>query len=517
MLHSHLDFDAFLSTTLVPEVQTIHPRYNILRRRIAILLGQWTPVKDINRNLVYSIFEHMLKKDDPLNDLVVRVTAGRQLKNIVDPLNIRVEQLVPHASSILSRLGALIQEVELPETRLALLQTLNSVIVRMEHHVRQQLWSNFNPNEKQVTPFAGTVISILPPLWEQAGDEFLTKQVILTILSALVNSMKADSRQFHSIILPLIESSIQLESETRSWLLEDALDLWSAVLAQADQVGDLLNLVKHIKPLFEMASDALRKGLEITEQYVLLAPQAMLEQSLQFTAHFRDLISHMNARQARGVVTHIVDTLFQMASNIGGKAAVGRLAHIINETNLLQHILLGLKSAYDSHQSTGPNRVTTDIDGIIETDYFTVLARILLFDPPTFFTVLSDALSEPIQTILPWLLTEWFSHCENIGTTTQKKLMCLALTNLLNLSPPMPSKQILDRLQEFMGLWSDTVAECIEYTTEGEPTEGRDTLVWIRSVHQDDGGGGDGGGGGQEYYADSPEQIRRRDVSFTFL
>ena len=146
MLHSHLDFDAFLSTTLVPEVQTIRPRYNILRRRIAIILGQWILVKDINRNLVYSIFEHMLKKDDPLNDLVVRVTAGRQLKNVIDPLDIQVEQLVPHAGFILSRLGALIQEVELSETRLALLQTLSSVVVRMEHHVRQQFWSNSNPD-----------------------------------------------------------------------------------------------------------------------------------------------------------------------------------------------------------------------------------------------------------------------------------------------------------------------------------------------------------------------------------
>ena len=310
--------------------------------------------------------------------------------------------------------------------------------------------------------------------------------------------MKADSRQFHNIILPLIESSIQLESETRSWLLEDALDLWSAILAQADQVGDLLNLVKHIKPLFEMASDALRKGLEITEQYVLLAPQAILEQSLQFTADFRDLITHMNAREAREVVMHIVDTLFQMATYIGGKPAVGRLAYIINESNFLQHILLGLKSAYDSHQSTGPNRVVTDIDGIVEADYFMVLARILLFDPSTFITVVSDALSEPIETILPWLLTEWFTNCENVGNIAQKKLMCLSLTNLLQLPP---RKQILDRLQEFMGLWSDTVAECMEYT-EGEP-EGRDTLVWVKPTVDLR----------EEYYVDSPEQIRKRDVS----
>lgn len=329
----------------------------------------------------------------------------------------------------------------------------------------------------------------------------MTKQVILGILSVLVGSMKAESRQFHGIILPLIESSVRLDSETRAWLLEDALDLWSAIISQADQVGDIFNLVKHIKPLYEMASDALRKGLEITEQYILLAPQEMLEESLQFTADFRTLITHSNAREARGVVTHIIDVLFQVAANIGQRPVVEKLAYIINESNFLQAILLGLKSAYDAHQTTGPNRMATDIEGIVETDYFSVLARILLIDPLTFSNVISDSLSEPFDIAIKWLLSEWFSHCENIGSADQKKLMCLALTNLLDLPP---SQQILGRLQEFMGLWTDTVAECMEYT-EGE-TEGRDTLVWTEPAFQN-----------SENVPESPEEVRRRKVKSSML
>ena len=135
-MEAHLDFDSFLALTLVPEVQIKRPGYNILRRRVAIVLGQWILVKDINRDLVYSIFEHLLNKDDPMNDLVVRVTAGRQLKHVIDPLNIQVEHFIPHARLIISRLMDLILEVDLSETRLALLESLNSIVLRMEHHVR---------------------------------------------------------------------------------------------------------------------------------------------------------------------------------------------------------------------------------------------------------------------------------------------------------------------------------------------------------------------------------------------
>ena len=135
-LESHLDFDAFLNGTLVLEVQIHQPGYNILRRRIAIVLGQWIVVKDINRSLVYQIFQYLLDKEDKLNDLVVRVTAGRQMKNVIDPWDMQIEQFTPYAQIILGRIMTTIEEVELSETKLALLNTINTIVVRMGHHVR---------------------------------------------------------------------------------------------------------------------------------------------------------------------------------------------------------------------------------------------------------------------------------------------------------------------------------------------------------------------------------------------
>lgn len=136
-LEKQLDFNAFLESTLVPEVQIQDQEYKILRRRTAILLGQWVPVKpeELNRTAIYQIFQHMLNKSDPLNDLVVRITAGRQLRNILDPFEFTAAEFIPYATPILQNLMSLIQEVELPETKMGLLETVRIAVVKMEDHV----------------------------------------------------------------------------------------------------------------------------------------------------------------------------------------------------------------------------------------------------------------------------------------------------------------------------------------------------------------------------------------------
>lgn len=134
ILENKLDFGTFLSSTLVPEVQLQGLGYNILRRRIAIVLGQWLPVKEgLDRPLVYQIFEHLLDQDG--NDQVVRVTAGRQLKNVIDPFEFTVEQFNPYAHKIITRLMKLIEEVELTETKRVLMDTLSVIVLRMEREV----------------------------------------------------------------------------------------------------------------------------------------------------------------------------------------------------------------------------------------------------------------------------------------------------------------------------------------------------------------------------------------------
>jgi hypothetical protein len=134
VLEKYLDFDNFLTSTLVHEVRSELPGYNILRRRIAILLAQWIPVKEMDRRLVYQVFAFLLRKE-PMNDLVVRVTAGRQIKNVIDPLDMQVELFGESAGQILQGIMELAQEVGLTETKHALLVSISTIVTRMESSV----------------------------------------------------------------------------------------------------------------------------------------------------------------------------------------------------------------------------------------------------------------------------------------------------------------------------------------------------------------------------------------------
>lgn len=101
------------------------------------MLGQWVSIKisEENRPLVYQIFQHLLDRSDPLNDQVVRVTAGKHFRHVVDEWEFNPKAFLPFASPILTAIMALIEEVELTETKMALLNTISVVVERMEYLV----------------------------------------------------------------------------------------------------------------------------------------------------------------------------------------------------------------------------------------------------------------------------------------------------------------------------------------------------------------------------------------------
>lgn len=455
VINSNVDFDEFIRTTLVPEVQKQVPGYNIIRRRIAILIGQWISIKvtDQGRPLVYQIFQHLLDKNDRLNDQVVRVTAGRHLKHVADDWEFNAEQFMPFAAETLSRLMALIEEVELSETKLALLNTISSIVERLEHHI---------------TPFADRIVSLLPPLWEQSGEEHLMKQAILTILARLISAMKADSRSYHSLVLPIIRGAVQPDSDTQLYLLDDAMDLWHAVLEQTpdnEASPDLLSLIEFIPSIFTLGTDVLRKAIDITESYSLLSPSTVLAEDFRrsFLAAAAELMGALKP-EANGYLSNLVELMIRAAEGLGGEEGVRVLVGDMLSKDFFQRLLHhdGLRGSWCAHQTTGPRSTNSLVDGIVETDFFSVLSRILTASPKTFLDAVlqvnaADSGFE-LGTEMTWILEEWFSHFENVGDPGRRKLMCLALTRLLESGEPW----ILVKLQDLMTVWTDVVEELTE-------------------------------------------------------
>jgi hypothetical protein len=296
------------------------------------------------------------------------------------------------------------------------------------------------------------------------------KQAILTMLSRLTNAMKADSRSFHVSFLPIIQSAIEPGSDTQVYLLEDALDLWSSIIAQTPSAPEptppeLLNLLQYLLPLFTMDNDTLRKAIEITEAYLLLAPAAVLADN--FRPAILEALAELQGTlkpEANGIMTHLVQCIIRGAEGVGGEAAIKVLTQDLISTGFLAKVLEGLHGAWQHHQSHGPYRELPSraVDGVVETDYFSVLARIGLASPTTLLSALSTIGSNnngaSLEKTLDWLLEEWFSHIENIGDGPNKKLMTLVLTRLLEGGDAW----MLGRLQSLMTVWTDVLGELLD-------------------------------------------------------
>ncbi|KAF9690716.1 hypothetical protein EKO04_011275 [Ascochyta lentis] len=489
ILHDQLDFDAFLENTLVAEVGKQKPGFNIIRRRIAIVISQWIAIKisQEKKPIVYQIFQHLLDTSDPLNDQVVRVTAGRRFKDIADEWEFHADNFLPYAPTTLERLMALVREVDLPDTKMALLNTISIIVERLEHHI---------------TPYANSIVTLLPPLWEQSGEEHLMKQAILTLLARLTNAMKAESRSFHVSFLPIIQSAIEPGSETQVYLLEDALDLWASIVAQTPSAPEptppeLLNLLQYLLPLYSMDNDTLRKAIEITEGYLLLAPAAVLADNFRpaLLQALADLLGNLKP-EANGILTHLMQCVIRGAEGVGGEAAVHVLTRDLISTGFFAKVLEGLHGAWTHHQSHGPYRELPSraVDGVVETDYFTVLARIGLASPTVLLEALSSAGEADLQKTLDWLLEEWFSHIENIGDAPGKKLMTLVLTRLLETNQPWA----LGRLQNFMALWTDVLCELLD----GMDDRSVDSLYWPPEPYN-------------PTEPEAPEDLRKRDLLYS--
>ncbi|KAA8911823.1 armadillo-type protein [Sphaerosporella brunnea] len=486
-LHQHLNFDQFLQETLINEIQVAQPGYNIIRRRVAIMIGQWVSVKISveSRPTLYKIMQHLLNREDALNDLVVRLTAAHNMKRCIDEWDFRLESFLPFVDDIFNKLMALIEEAEQTETRMGLLDVIGVIVDRLEH---------------RVSTYAERIVRILPPLWEQTGDEHLFKQAILSILTKLVSAMKGNSVQYHNMVIPLIRFSVEPGSGMQVYLLEDALELWEATVraTPAPASPELLELFPYLISCMELASSTLRRVLEIVDSYVLLAPREIIESyRVQLFSSFAMLLGTLKP-ETTGIITKIVEVLIRAAKQMGGDAALNVVGMELVSSEFLIKIFATLRESYEANLTTGPHRKHPP-HAVMVTDYFSLLARIVLANTAWFTEVVrmvAERTGQTAEEFMTWLLEEWFGHFLNMGHPSQRKLNCFALTMLLETN----QKWILERLQDLMIVWTDVVNELRD--EDGQ----NDSLVYWKSNADE-----------EETYTgpETPERTRRIQLTET--
>lgn len=449
-IHDHFSFDDLLKSTIVVDAQQSGPLCKILRRRIGILLSQWVPinVREESRPLVYEIYGHFLNHDDENNDIVVRITAARQFKWVAEDFGFTGEVFQPFAEKFLTELIRLLGEVEVDETKLAIMGTARIVIERMETHVNR---------------FAELIIQALPSVWESAGDMgFMMKQAVLTILQSLVVSMKEESRRYHGIFLPLVAEAVKEGTDAFLYLIEEALELWANVLLQSEPPlsPELLNLVGPALEQLGAQTENHMANLAIVGYYILLAPDAMLGDGCRLPL-LRALSATYDSakREQTTTATKHTETYIRSAEKLGGADGVRLIVQDMMESAFLGMILEGIHDAYSAHQTSGPNRRQPRFNNLILTDFFTILSRLAVAEPSILANLLSNL--GPLDQVWQWFSSEWFASFDCMAEDGRRKLNMLALTRLMELGQPMQDL-VLGKLQDYLTMWTSVASQIMD-------------------------------------------------------
>lgn len=457
------DFDQLLATTLVQDAQYNGPLAKVLRRRIAILISTWVPVKisDQSRPLIFDIYRHLMNDKDENNDEVVRLTAARQLKEIADDFEFSGELFATYAPDILPQIIHLLQEVVVEDTRQALFETMRVCIQRMEEHV---------------LPFADPIIAALPALWEAAGEAFMIKASIIGVLAALVNSIGAESRRYQQAMLPIVNSC--LNDPSGQAFLDDIVDLWRSLIVQSDSPlsAEMIDLEPLALPLIENEPQIAEAAFDIIKAYIILSPDTILNNNHRrptLQALAGPLQSTGRGRGADVLTSYrTMELVFLAAFELGGSNGVSILVQDLLELGLLQIIFHRIHEDWEYTQLTGPNAAKKEaLEWSHKLAYFSVLARITLSDPNLLINTISSIGADMVQ-VWPWLSTQWFASLDSMADIERQKLSCLALTRLAELPSPVHDL-VCSKLQDYFNMWTKVILEAHDGNALGE-----DGLVW---------------------------------------
>ncbi|KAI0545819.1 putative importin 11 [Xylaria curta] len=472
LVEGTFDFGALLKSVISNDAVQAIPMCQILRRRIAILLSQWVPVQISNetRPLIYEIFRHFLNSNDPNNDIVVRITAARQFKVVVDEFGFDEVAFASQAPDVLKELISLVQTVEVDETKLAIIETLRSLISRMD---------------TSITQYSGLIMDALPGIWSSAGElGFLMKQAVLAILLSLVVAMRTDSQRYHHLVLPLITEATQEGSDIYVYLIDEALDLWLHLLQQSQSPlsPDLLNLASVAIKQLAAQNDHAQVCIAIVGSYITLAPQTLLGDQYRQPL-LKSLLASLEAKghDQVNMTTKYIEAAMRLSHQLGGDQGFQLLMRDVMEVGFFKNLLEGIRDNYEANQTSGPKRKKSRLSNFSLTSYFAILSRIAVTDPSTFVAMLGAL--DHIESVWDWLSSEWFSCFDSMAEPDRLKLNLLAITRLLELPQPMAGL-VLRRLQDYLSMWTSVICQLWDddspgydglYTTEKPPPTEWDT------------------------------------------
>lgn len=416
------DFDQIFPQIIIPQgLANGSSEYRVLRRRVAIVLGEWITIQCSaeNRIKAYELMVHLLNPQDPLNDVVVRITAAAALRFTVDDWDFEIDGFLPFVGDIFVRLFALLKEVTQIDSKVVLLRTVAVVADRIG---------------ARVSPYADTVLEMLPALWEEAGEQQYLRVTIVQVLTSLVQSLGRDSTKTYNIGMPVMNVSLDRESPFHAFLYDDSLLLWEALVKNAPEPNDtIFQLFPAVTDALDRSTENLYFILKILEGYALLSPDYTVQKHghtlLSIFGKYMDILSFDVVQQVAQCVEYMTfcsdpTQLIQVAVQTGFFKA------------MVNYII-------DKDQNSSPTAIS---------DLLQVLARMVIAAP----NFLMEAVPEP--EVRSAVITAWLAKFQSMCKPHERKLATLGLTALISSGDPV----LKQHMKDIVGCWVELTDEVAE-------------------------------------------------------
>uniref|UniRef100_A0AAR5PV48 Importin N-terminal domain-containing protein n=2 Tax=Dendroctonus ponderosae TaxID=77166 RepID=A0AAR5PV48_DENPD len=409
-LYDEVDFDQWFTNTLVNELKIKHVNYRLIRRRVAVLIGRWTGIK-LSVDLRPALYECVIGLLRPEEDMVVRLTAATTLRYAIDDFEFNGEQFKDYMFNAFDLLFTLLKEGSECETKMQILNVMCLLLERMG--------SNIVPHSK-------TFVQYLPHLWQESEDHNMLRCAIVATLAEFVKAFGSVPEDLTHFLLPIIQMGTNTNESSIVYLLEDALDLWTAVLEYSPTMtNELMQLFNNMPSLLDYTTETLRTCLYISLVHLLLAPEwVMRSQGNQLMSICVSLMSDL---KNEGVVMlmRLVDSFIRAIPGLGSETVMPILPKIFDRI-------------YEGEEYP-----------LVMSMFMCIFGRTLLSSHEVFNRVIAEVArdkNENEQVTLIKIFDIFLTRMSNVAQLDQRKLLGLTLINFLTTQ----STPILQRFNKIM-------------------------------------------------------------------
>ncbi|CAH1155509.1 unnamed protein product [Phaedon cochleariae] len=393
-LYDEIDFDQWFVNTLLQELRIKHNNYRVIRRQVTSMIGRWTiKFRSELRPALYECINSLLA---PNEDMAVRLTAAATLRFAIDDFEFNCEQFKEYMFDSFNLLFTLLKEARECETKMQVLNVMTLLLERMGSTIQLQLDS---------------LVHYLPHLWQESEEHNMLRCAIVSTLVQLVKALGGVKPELNPFLLPIIQLGTDTTQSAILYLLEDSLDLWLTVLEYSPAMtNELMSLFNNMPPLLEYSTETLRQCLIICQVHLLLAPELVMRTNGMQVIQICDNLMPDLKNEGIVILMRLVEVYIRASPLLGSETTLPILPRIFQRI-------------YCSEEYP-----------MLMSMYLCILSRVLLSSHEIFTRVLNNvaqAHNETDQTTLGKILDVWLDKMRNVAELDHRKLLGLALVNLL--------------------------------------------------------------------------------------